>query len=72
MFYYVLQSSHWSKPLTFKSRIPIIQNQCFRIISHDGSRNYPTRFKTIEVSYTPVYTGTVVEIFSVDFDVEKF
>jgi hypothetical protein len=46
--------------------------QCFRITEHDGTKNYPTRFKVIGVSLEPVYTGTIVEIKSMDLTVDKF
>jgi hypothetical protein len=46
--------------------------QCFRIISHDGLRSYPTRFKVLEVSEVPTYTGTVVEILDADLNVDSF
>ena len=72
MFYYKVESSHWPNNLEFKSKIPMKEGQCFRITSHDGFRSYPTRFKVLSVSDTPEYSGTVVEILSVDFDVEAF
>jgi hypothetical protein len=58
--------------LEFKFEILLESGQCFRIKEHDGTRQYPTRFKVLKVSDTPEYTGTVVEIKSVDLDVEKF
>jgi hypothetical protein len=58
--------------LEFKSKIEMKPGQFFRILSHDGTRSYPTRFKVLTVSDTPNYTGTVVEIFDVDFDVDPF
>lgn len=72
MLYYKVKSSHWPMILEFKSTIEMKLGQCFRITSHDGLRTYPTRFKVLSVSPTPEYTGTVVEIKSVDFDVEDF
>jgi hypothetical protein len=58
--------------LEFKSNIKMEVGQCFRITSHDGLRPYPTRFKVLSVSDTPEYKGTVVEILSVDLNVEQF
>jgi hypothetical protein len=72
MFYYKVESSHWPNNLEFKSKIPLTEGQCFRIKNHDGSRDYPTRFKVLKVSDTPEYSGTVVEILSVDTEVESF
>jgi hypothetical protein len=72
MFYYVVESSHWPMNLEFKSTIEMKEGQCFRINRHDGYRNYPTRFKVLSVSDTPTYSGTVVEIFDVDTNVEQF
>jgi hypothetical protein len=72
MFYYKVESSHWKNDLEFKSKIPLTEGQCFRITSHDGVNSYPTRFKVKRVSDTPEYTGTVVEILSVDTTVDSF
>lgn len=72
MFYYKVESSHWANELEFKSKIPLTEGQCFRIIEHDGLRSYPTRFKVKSVSDTPVYSGPLVEIIKVDKDVENF
>lgn len=72
MFYYKVESSHWKNDLEFKSKIPLTEGQCFRITSHDGVNSYPTRFKVKRVSDTPEYTGTVVEILSVDTAVDTF
>jgi hypothetical protein len=72
MFYYVVESSHWPMNLEFKSTIEMKEGQYFRINRHDGYRNYPTRFKVLSVSDTPTYSGTVVEIFDVDTNVEQF
>jgi hypothetical protein len=58
--------------LEFKSQLKLEEGQCFRIKNHDGVRSYPTRFKVIGISDTPVYTGTLVEILDADLDVEKF
>ena len=72
MFYYTVESSHWSMNLEFKSKIEMKEGQCFRIISHNGLRTYPTRFKVLEVSDTPTYSGDIVEILDADLDVETF
>ena len=72
MFYYTVQSSHWPATFEFKSKIKLEVGQCFRISTHDGSKKYPTRFKVLSVAYTPKYTGTIVEMLSVDTNVETF
>lgn len=72
MFYYKVKSSHWPMDLEFKSRIKMDKGQCFRITSHDGFRDYPTRFKVMEVSDTPTYTGNIIEIKTADLNVEPF
>jgi hypothetical protein len=72
MFYYKVESSHWPNNLEFKSKIELKEGQCFRITSHDGFREYPTRFKVLKVSDTPEYSGTIVEMLSVDTEVETF
>lgn len=72
MFYYKVESSHWPMNLEFKSKIEMKEGQCFRITSHDGFRSYPTRFKVLSVSNVPEYSGTLVEIFDADLDVEPF
>jgi hypothetical protein len=72
MFYYTVESSHWPMTLEFKSKIEFKEGQCFRILSHDGFRQYPTRFKVLTVSENPSYSGNIVEILSVDLNVESF
>lgn len=72
MFYYRVQSSHWSGIFEFKSKTKMNLEQCFRIIDHDGKRKYPTRFKVIGISLVPVYTGEIIEILSMDLTVDKF
>ena len=72
MFYYKVESSHWNNDLEFKSKIKLTEGQCFRIKSHDGLREYPTRFKVKSVSDNPTYSGTIVEMFDVDTEVESF
>lgn len=72
MYYYKVQSSHWKNILEFKSKTKMNVEQFFRITSQDGIRNYPTRFKVVSVSLVPEYTGTIVEILSLDLTVDKF
>lgn len=72
MFYYKVESSHWPMNLEFKSKIEMKEGQCFRITSHDGFRQYPTRFKVIAVSENPSYSGNIVEILDADLNVEAF
>lgn len=72
MYYYKVESSHWPMILEFKSKTKLKPGQCFRITSHNGARPYPTRLKVLTVSTTPEYTGTIVEIFEVDTEVESF
>lgn len=72
MFYYKVESSHWPMELEFKSKIELKEGQCFRITEHNGFRSYPTRFKVLKVSDTPTYSGTLVEVLSVDTNVDKF
>lgn len=72
MKYYKVESSHWPMNLEFKSKIEMKVGQCFRITSHDGFKKYPTRFKVLSVSDTPTYSGTIVEIFDADLNVEAF
>ena len=72
MFYYKVKSSHWPMELEFKSKIKLNEEQCFRITSHDWLNTYPTRFKVLKVSDAPEYSGTIVEMLSVDTEVEIF
>ena len=72
MFYYKVESSHWPMNLEFKSNIKMEVGQCFRITSHDGFRQYPTRFKVLSISDTPEYKGNLVEIIDADLNVEPF
>jgi hypothetical protein len=73
MFYYTVESSHWPMILEFKSKIKMAEGQCFKILSHSNlMKNYPTRFKVIKVSDEPTFTGPIVEITDVDFNVESF
>jgi hypothetical protein len=72
MFYYIVESSHWTNNLEFKSKISLKEGQCFRIKEHDGYRDYPTRFKVLTVSENPSYSGNIVEILDADLSVEAF
>ena len=72
MYYYRVESSHWSGTLEFKSKVKMDLGQCFRITEHNGTKKYPTRFKVIGISSVPVYSGTVVEVTGLDLTVEKF
>lgn len=72
MKYYKVESSHWKNTMEFKSKIQLNEGQCFRITGHDGLREYPTRLKVISISDTPEYKGQIVEITSVDTEVESF
>lgn len=72
MLYYKVKSSHWPMDLEFKSEIKMEVGQCFRITSHDGFRDYPTRFKVLEVSDTPTFQGNIIEIKTADLNVEPF
>lgn len=67
-----VQSSHWPMPLEFKTQLDLPVGTCFKILRHDGSNNYPTRFKVMSISDTPEYSGAVVEILSVNLNVEPF
>jgi hypothetical protein len=46
--------------------------QCFRILSSNAGRVYPTRFKVLEVADTSNYPGWIVTINEVDLNVEAF
>lgn len=72
MFYYVVESSHWPNNLEFKSKIEMKEGQCFRILSHDGFRKYPTRFKVLSVSENPTFSGNIIEILDADLNVDAF
>lgn len=72
MYYYKVESSHWKNTLEFQSEIKLDVGQCFRIVEHDGTHHYPTRFKVIAVEETPEYNGNLVTIKSVNLDVEPF
>lgn len=72
MFYYKVESSHWSTNLEFKSKIQLKEGQYFRITEHDGVRSYPTRFKVLKVSDSPEYSEPLVEVLNVDLNVDEF
>lgn len=72
MFYYTVQSSHWPSSFVFRSEIELKVGQCFRILSSNSGRAYPTRFKVLEVSDTSNYPGYIVTINEVDLNVEPF
>lgn len=72
MFYYKLSSSHWPREFEFKSELDLEVGQCFRIIGHNSYRAYPTRFKVLEKSETPHYSGELITITDVDTSVEPF
>lgn len=71
-YYYKVKSSHWPKDLEFRSEIKLDVGQCFRILSSDGGRPYPTRFKVLEVADTSNYPGWIVTIKEVDLNVDPF
>ena len=72
MYYYKVKSSHWPKDLEFRSELKMEVGQCFRILSSNGGRPYPTRFKVLEVAETSNYPGQIVTINEVDLNVEPF
>ena len=72
MLYYKVKSSHWPMDLEFKSEIKMEAGQCFRILSSNGGRAYPTRFKVLEVNESSNYPGHIVTINEVDLNVEPF
>ena len=73
MFYYTVASSHWPNTLEFKSELELKESQCFRIKSHSSlMKTYPTRFKVLKISDTPIFDGPIVEIKDVDTNVEPF
>ena len=72
MKYYKVESSHWKNTMEFKSTLQLTEGQCFRITGHDGLREYPTRLKVVSISDVPEYKGQIVEITSVDTEVEPF
>jgi hypothetical protein len=73
MKYYVVKSSHWPGTYEFRSEeVDLKVGQCFRILSSDGGRPYPTRFKVLEVNETSNNPKWIVSIHSVDLNVDPF
>ena len=73
MKYYVVKSSHWPGTYEFRSEeVDLEVGQCFRILSSDGGRQYPTRFKVLEVNETSNTPKWIVTIHSVDLNVDQF
>ena len=72
MFYYKVVASDWPTEFEFKSKIPLAEGQCFRILKHIGWRTYSTRFKVLQVSETPRFDGPHVELLEVDLAVDTF
>lgn len=73
MKYYVVKSSHWSGTYEFRSEeVDMTVGQCFRILSSDGGRVYPTRFKVLEVNETSNNPKWIVTIHEVDLTVDPF
>jgi hypothetical protein len=73
MKYYIVKSSHWSGTYEFRSEeVDLKVGQCFRILSSDGGRTYPTRFKVLEVNETSNNPKWIVTIHSVDLNVDPF
>lgn len=72
MIYYVVKSSHWPGTYEFRSEIKMDVGQCFRILSSNGGRPYPTRFKVLEVNETSNYPRPIVTINTVDLTVDPF
>lgn len=72
LYYYKVESSHWPGTYEFRSEIEMKVGQCFRILSSNGGRKYPTRFKVIEINESSNYPGQVVNINEVDLTVEPF
>ena len=70
--YYKVVSSHWPGTFEFRSEIELEVGQCFRILSSNCGRKYPTRFKVIEVNDTSNYPKPIVTINEVDLTVEPF
>ena len=72
MFYYIVKSSHWPGTYEFKSEIKMDVGQCFRILSNDGERRYPTRFKVLDIKDTPTTSRWIVTVKEADLNVEQF
>ncbi len=72
MFYYIVKSSHWPGTYEFRSEIPMEVGQCFRILTSDEVRKYPTRFKVLAVNETSNNPRWIVTIKTADLNVEPF
>lgn len=73
MKYYVVKSSHWPGTYEFRSEaVDLEVGQCFRILSSDSDRKYPTRFKVLEVNETSNTTKWIVTIHEVELTVDTF
>jgi hypothetical protein len=73
MKYYVVKSSHWPGTYEFRSEeVDLNVGQCFRILSSDSGRVYPTRFKVLEVNETSNNPKWIVTIHEVDLRVDPF
>ena len=72
LHYYRVESSHWPGTYEFRSEIELEVGQCFRILSSNGGRNYPTRFKVLEINESSSYPRQIVTINTVDLNVEPF
>ena len=73
MKYYIVKSSHWPGTYEFRSEeVTLEVGQCFRILSSNAGRRYPTRFKVLEVKDTSNRLGQIVTIHTVDLNVEPF
>ena len=73
MKYYVVKSSHWPGTYEFRSEeVNLTVGQCFRILSSNGGRVYPTRFKVLEVNESSNNPKWIVTIHEVDLNVDQF
>lgn len=73
MKYYLVKSSHWPGTYEFRSEeVDLKVGQCFRILSSNGGRPYPTRFKVLEVNETSNTLRHIVTIHEVDLNVDPF
>ena len=73
MKYYVVKSSHWPGTYEFRSdAVDLEVGQCFRILSSNAGRKYPTRFKVLEVNESSGNLRFIVTINEVDLNVESF
>ena len=72
MKYYIVKSSHWPSIYEFRSDIEMSVGQCFRILSSNCGKVYPTRFKVLEVNETSNNPRWIVTINEVDLNVDSF